>query len=450
MNNLNPFRFLLYQLYLFQLEEYDLVRFILLIQKTKGIPKANQRKQVVWTAKAKILFAIAITLQLLISSYLVNSWSLNPLFTILLFLFTCYAGYVFLSFAGIVIWPLDFAAKKLIIYRAKQYIKQFNNLTIIGVAGSYGKTTMKEVVSAILSEQLTVVKTPENINTPIGIARLILEKIKAETQIFVVEMGEYKPGDIADICDLVRPHIGIITGINEAHLERMRSLDNTVSTIFELVQHMDPAGFLVLNGDNEAIMQNYKKYIKNQKQFVYSSKRAPAVKTAFLGEYIKGVVQAASAIANYLHVGNTAVTSALSKLKPIPHRLEPIEGSSGVLVIDDSYNGNPNGVEEAIRVLGSYKNRRKIYITPGLVEAGESTEEIHKTIGKNLAKIANIVILIKNSVTPFIEQGLKENGFDEKNIVWFDDAHTAHANLNTIVRPHDVVLFQNDWPDNYV
>ena len=120
------------------------------------------------------------------------------------------------------------------------------------------------------------------------------------------------------------------------------------------------------------------------------------------------------------------------------------------MIIDDSYNGNPDGVEEAINTLSQFKQRRKIYVTPGLVEMGKKTAEIHYNIGNKLAKVADLVVLIKNSVTPHIAHGLKDGGLDENKIVFYESADQAYKNLNKIVKSGDVVLLQNDWPDNYL
>ncbi|PIV70993.1 hypothetical protein COW57_02115 [Candidatus Roizmanbacteria bacterium CG17_big_fil_post_rev_8_21_14_2_50_39_7] len=306
------------------------------------------------------------------------------------------------------------------------------------------------MVSTILAQKYKVVKTPENINTPLGIAELIITKVKKETEVLVVEMGEYSRGDIRDICAIVKPQIGIITGINEAHLERMGSLDNTVATIFELAQDMDKDGLLVLNGDNEHIHTNYKKYISHQQIVLCSSKKGTDLKSSLLGRYAKGVLQAGEAVAHSLGLSAEQIKVGTSLIKPLPHRLQPIEGTRGVLVIDDSYNGNPSGVSEAIYVLGTYSNRRKVYITPGLVETGEKTAEIHRKIGKGLSKVANLVVLIANSVTPYIQEGLIANGFNTENIRWYKSAEAAHADMANIIQPNDVVLFQNDWTDNYI
>jgi len=133
-----------------------------------------------------------------------------------------------------------------------------------------------------------------------------------------------------------------------------------------------------------------------------------------------------------------------------PHRLNMVSNKSGIVVIDDSYNGNPDGAREAIRVLGILDGKRKIYVTPGLVEMGKKNREVHEDIGKLLASVANMVILIKNSATDSIAEGLKMQGFPESDIMWFDTPLKAYNSLSNILKAGDTVLFQNDIPDNYL
>ena len=438
MEKINPFAYLYYHLYLLQLEEYDLTRFIRTIWHTKGIPRAQLRKKLVWTNKM-ILIAV-ITFGLILSFAYIVSF-------ILFFVF--YISYIPLIVVVLLLTPLDLFFKKRRVNKAKELLSRYPNLKIIGIAGSYGKTTMKEAVSTVLEQKFTVVKTPENVNTPLGIAELILKKVNEKTEVLVVEMGEYKRGDVKDICSLVKPQIGIITGINEAHLERMGNLSNTVAAIFELAQNMDKDGFLALNNDCDLIHDHYKKYVTHQQVVLYSFNNESALKSGLLGRYAVGVLSATAAVAKRLGLSSEQIQSGASHIKPLPHRLEPIAGARGVLVIDDSYNGNSEGVKEAIYLLSTYGDRRKVYITPGLVETGKLVSEVHKEIGRELSSIANFVVLIENSATPFIAEGLIENGFKKENIRWYKSSESAHADMAHIVEPNDVVLFQNDWPDNY-
>jgi UDP-N-acetylmuramoyl-tripeptide--D-alanyl-D-alanine ligase len=200
---------------------------------------------------------------------------------------------VFLSLATVLLWPVDWAVKKVLVMRAKAKISDYTTpsasaatpplqegstagLTIIGIAGSYGKTTMKEVLAAVLSSKFKVIATPESVNTPVGIARWVLKKLdvpssvakatsspKGEegTEIAIIEMGEHYRGDVEDICEIARPDIAVVTGINEAHLERMKKMDVIITTIFEIVSKAKAGALVVLNGDDKQVMEHYKEFV---------------------------------------------------------------------------------------------------------------------------------------------------------------------------------------------
>jgi UDP-N-acetylmuramoyl-tripeptide--D-alanyl-D-alanine ligase len=509
----NPITTIKYQLYLLQLEDYELFRFWRLLFKKGWLVPKQQRKDLVWTAKASLIFAISEILILAASSVVfLHTFDLPFSFIwqeligfLILVCILHYLAAVFLSLAAIVLWPFDFTAKQILVIRAKSRIKELSKdsgerkgLIIIGIAGSYGKTTMKEVLLEILGAKFNVLATPESVNTPIGIARWIINKFEPGLDIAIVEMGEHYKGDVAALCKIAQPDIAVVTGINQAHLERMGTLDKITSTIFEIVSSAKPGAMVVLNSDDERVMENYKKYIWPDHQQNFFTKNIGStqckIKTAnfdaenlvwnlnieelgevklnMLGEYSIADVDAGVKIAKYLGMDLQSTVIGLKKIKPVEHRLQPIKSGGNILVIDDSYNGNPDGVREAIKVLGRFSGHRKIYITPGLVESGSQTASIHRSIGQQLANVADIIILIKNSVTPYIEEGVNSSprsvatvdgekatdplakalGNLQKSpeIIWFNFAQEAHLALGKILKPGDVILFQNDWGDQYV
>ena len=467
MNHYNPIRFFYFHLLLLQLEEYDLVRFIKAVTNTKGIPpRRDFRKPLKYTLKIKLITALSLLLILFMAFFISKIFSNNPykmIVLVLSFALGLYISYIFLIIINTLLYPVDIFVKELMVFFAKNKLRKLNNIKIIGVAGSYGKTGMKDLITTVLSEKYQVVKTPESVNTPVGIARTILNKIDEKTDILVVEIGEYYPGDIKNICSIAPSQIGVITGINEAHLERLKSIDNSVKTIFEIAQNMKPNGILLLNGKDKHIKNNYKKFILNQEVYFYLSKGkiefnedAPGFiyqKLFFpvLGQYNLDKIDGVIYLAKKLGLTLQEIESGLKKIKTPAHRLQPIlNREKNILIIDDSYNGNPDGVEEAIKTLSLFKKRRKIFVTPGLVEIGNKSRDVHQRIGKRLNDVVDLVILVKNSVTPDIEEGLINAGFNKNNIIWFDSMMEAQNNLGSILRSGDVVLFQNDWPDNYV
>ena len=467
MNYYNPIRFFYFHLLLLQLEEYDFARFIKSVANTKGIPpRRDFRKPLKFTLKIKLITALSSTLILLMSFFISKFFSNNPyqiICLVLLFAIGLYFSYIFLFIINTLLYPIDAFVKELMIFFAKNKIKKLTNLKIIGIAGSYGKTGMKDLIATVLAEKYQVIKTPESINTPVGIARTILNQVNEKTEILVVEIGEYYPCDIRNICLIAPPEIGVITGINEAHLERLKSIDNTVKTIFEIAQNMKPDGLLLVNGKDKLITNNYKKFILSQDIYFYQAKGkiefnedAPGyiyqkIFFPLLGQFNLDKIDGVIHLAKKLGLTTQEIENGLKKIKTPAHRLQPIMNhEKNILIIDDSYNGNPDGVEEAIKTLSLFKKRRKIFITPGLVEMGDKSKEVHQRIGKRLNDVVDLVILVKNSVTPGVEEGLIKSGFSKENVLWFGSMMEAQNNLGRILKSCDVVLFQNDWPDNYV
>jgi len=463
-----------YPLYFLQLENYQLKRFYRAYFK-KALSLTNPRQKLVFTKKLIVLILISLSIIFFEIYFLFKS---NPfLFAFLKSLIFILCFPVIIGLSVLIFLPFDLLFKWLIILKAHQKIKRLKNLKIIGITGSYGKTSFKEILATLLGVKYKLVFTPENKNTPLGISAVILKNLKPETEIFVVEMSAWQKGDIKTLCKICPPDISVLTGINESHLERFKTIENTINTKFEIVKYAKPNALVFLNADNELIINNYKKFVFKKEVIFYGKdnieylgykikdisfneekltqsfilekdNKETFYEIPLLGEYAISTIIGAILLSSKLGLNESDIKTGLSFLKPIEHRLQPIKKDE-FLIIDDSYNGNPNGAKEAIKVLSKFKNKRKIYVTPGLVETGERTKEVHLEIGKNLATAADLVILIKNSVTNYIIEGLLENGFKKENIIIFNSPLELQEKIKEILKPNDVVVFQNDWPDNY-
>lgn len=482
MKSLNLIEKLRNLLYIFQLEEYNIGRFLNWIKYHKVWLGLEKKKKLIWTTKTKLIFLLALSfwiISLLLLAFLFfskfNLIFAIPLTLVVLFIYFRFI-YIFLVITALVIKPLEQLIKKKIVWQAKQKLKKFPNLKVIGISGSFGKTSTKEFLYQMLSSKFKVLKTPGNINTTLGIAYLILTDLSPEIEIFIVEMGAYKRGDIKEICQLVKPQIGILTALNETHLERFKSMENIIKTEFELIESLPQDGLAIINNDNKHCQKNYKRFLKSRVCFysvegeavsglrardIQASKEGISFEIIFkeggslkvfstlLGRHNAENLLRAIAAAKECKMSLEEIKKSLENIKAAPHRLFMTKKANGITIIDDTYNGNPDGVKAAIEVLSKFKDQRKIYVTPGLVELGERTKEIHIEIGRNLAQVVNLVILIKNSTTPFLLEGLKQLNFLEEKILIFPDAFEMQKNLPSILESGDVILFQNDWPDNY-
>jgi UDP-N-acetylmuramoyl-tripeptide--D-alanyl-D-alanine ligase len=311
-----------------------------------------------------------------------------------------------------------------------------------------------------------VIKLSENINTDIGIADFILKNSKMflENEIFIVEMGAYKKGEIKKLCDLVEPDYAILTGINESHLERFGSLENIISAKFELPQEAKKT--VVLNFDDENILKNYARF--KLKEFIGTSKseaknvrildnysglefelEGAMFRTKLLAQHNIALILLASRVAQKLGMTTIEISHGVGKIEYVPHRLEPIYNEmTKVWVIDDSYNGNFDGIASGLEVLKRAAGRR-IVLTPGLVELGEKSVEVHEKIGQLYAQSGiDLILLIKSPNSGYITKGLEEKGF--KNYRVYSSSQEAHADLSNVVKSGDTIIFQNDLPDNYI
>ncbi|MBI2444433.1 MAG: UDP-N-acetylmuramoyl-tripeptide--D-alanyl-D-alanine ligase [Candidatus Magasanikbacteria bacterium] len=484
-----PYRAIQYHLYLLQLENYELSRFWQALSG-KGVlpPRAPFRKRLIITPKLAAVGILGIILQAGFAALVAvifagwQGWgsAAAEIFFIVVFTLLSWEYAIFATGAVGLIIPWDRFIKFIIVNQARRRLARVKPPIIVGIAGSYGKTTMKEVIGTVLKGTRQVLVTPENINTPLGIARLINRRLSANTEVLVAEMGEYYRGDIAEICKLTPPTVAVITGINEAHRERLRSAAAAAETIFEAVEQSTPDALVVLNADDELVRQATPRWVKDRRVVWYSAYHHPlaayqvgewrfdpaaltqhftlqkegeaplSFTTKLLGRYVIGNAMAGLIIAEQLGLPRSIVPAALAALPPLPHRLEPrYNAAMDIVVIDDTYNGNPAGAREAFNLLQEFSGRRKLIITPGLVEMGSETERVHSQLGEAMARAADEVLLIKNSVTPFLAEGLRRAGHLATNIHWFNSAPEAHAAIVPFLKRGDVILFQNDWPDNY-
>ncbi|HZJ42029.1 MAG TPA: Mur ligase family protein [Patescibacteria group bacterium] len=449
-------------IYILQSEAYNLRRFLSFVYNNYKWWSLVQRQKIDWTIKAKLIYAINLTFVVLLIFILFINWHfwsflLWPIIYILL--------PIIISILVWLIWPLDYLIKFLLFNKAGQILKGCPNLQVIGVTGSYGKTSTKEILFTVLLSKFKVIKTPDNINTDLGISRYIIDHKDqlAKADFFIVEMGAYKRGDISKICNLVSPDFSILTGISESHLERFGSLDNTVLTKFELTERTKKLS--VLNFNDENIKNNYSRFsildpVGCDKtmvsdinilsdftglSFIFDFCRFT---TRLLAKHNIDLIILVLILAKRLGIDTKDAVSPIANLKHIKHRLEPIFNNlSQVLVIDDSYNGNFLGFISGLEVL-SRSTGRKLIITPGLVELGESTENYHRKIAVLYIQYKiDLILLIKNSSTEFIIDEFQKKGFTNYQV--YTSTQEAHNNLKDILKAGDTIIFQNDWPDNY-
>ena len=377
--------------------------------------------------------------------------------------------------ANLVNKPLEAAIARWYYNDAKRILRSMPNLTIIGVTGSFGKTSTKHYLYRILSERYNALMTPGNFNTTLGVIRTVREHLKPHHQIFIVEMGAKQVGDIKEICDLVHPTIGVVTAVGEMHLETFGSVDNVLRTKFELIDALPADGLGVVNLDSEPIAAAKLSYpcrmvgygVEAEKadyraeqinytpaQTTFSIKSGATLREEY-STHLAGRgnilnLLAAVAVADALQVSEAQQKRAMRQIEQIEHRLSIKRTAGGITIIDDAYNSNPAGAKMALEVLRDFNTGgRKIVVTPGFVEMGESQYRNNKELGVNIAAAADIAIVVNRVNRDAIVEGLGEAGFSAEKTIQTDSFAEASAYLATTMRAGDVILYENDLPDSF-
>lgn len=422
---------------------------------------SRQLRRPKFTAKASFIVGGVGFLQILpLSLWLITDFPSDKLAFLLLGL----AILLPILVSGIIAFlaPVTLLAKKQIIAAAKQKIKAHPELIVVGITGSFGKTSTKEFLAAILSEKFSVFFTAEHHNTDIGIAKGILDVLKKTHQVFIVEMGAYKKGEIAAICDIVRPQIGVITGINPQHLALFGSMKNLLEAKFELIEALPKDGLAVFNGDNPYCLKFFKK--TKIKKILYSQKKkldlsaeriligkdnlefkvtargaAEKFRVPLIGRHNISNILAAVSVALYLGISLEEIARVTAKLKPVGQTMVASPGPKGSVLIDDTYNANPDGVIAALDYLKVYLGKRFLVLQP-MIELGEATEEAHRRVGKEAVRVCDLAILTNKNFLPNFVEKVKKS--DRKKIMVEQDPQVAALKLRQLLKANDVVLFE--------
>ncbi len=354
---------------------------------------------------------------------------------------------------------------------AKRILAACPELKIIGITGSYGKTSVKYYLHTLLQAKYNVLMTPESYNTPMGVVKTIRGSLKATDEIFICEMGARWVGDIKELCDIVNPQHGVITSVGPQHLESFGSLDNVKKTKFELADSLGTEGYLFLNGNDENI-KDYgckRPYISytvegdgdyNASNIAVNSKgttftvttkdgESEDFSTRLIGRHNVLNIVGAIAIAHTFGVPLKMLRGQVRKLEGVPHRLA-LTHANGVTIIDDAYNSNPSGSKAALEALSLFEGY-KIIVTPGMVELGDKQFELNKQFGKYMADVCDYVVLVGERQAPPMLEGLEEAGYGEDKIFVASTIQQAltHVYALNAKGEEKIILLENDLPDNY-
>ena len=378
--------------------------------------------------------------------------------------------------AVVILMPVEKMINRKYWNEASRILKGMPDLTVIGITGSYGKTSTKHYLNRILSEEFEVLMTPGSYNTTMGVIRTVREMLKPYDRIFICEMGAKQKGDIKEICDLVHPQIGIVTAVGPMHLETFKSMENIRDTKFELIDSLPTNGFAVVNNDfsysADRIVANVEcnrysvekdkikgvdyyakdiKYDVDGTSFIVKGPDGVSMPftTKLVGSCNISNLLAAIIVALRLGMKVDKIRYAVAKIDQVEHRLSIKRTPAGVTIIDDAFNSNPSGSKMALEVLASMSSGKRIVVTPGMIELGDRQVELNEEFGRNIAKSADIAIVVGLYNRDAISKGLADGKLSEEKVYKVDSFTEAQKVLSDLLEKGDTILYENDLPDSF-
>ena len=396
-----------------------------------------------------------------------------------LVLLPAHRGVALIGMAGMVVWlftgltnlinsPIEKAIADGYVKDARKRLAAMPHLTVVGITGSYGKTSVKNFLSALLAVKYNVLMTPGSYNTTMGVVRTIREMLRPSHEILIAEMGAKQVGDIKEICDLVHPTYGILTSIGEQHLETFGSVNNIVATKFELVDAIPAEGMAFLNGDNDYIRSRQVTVPKTVYggadsgadyrysditvdihgcQFTLTAPDGESCRytTHLLGAHNIQNLAGCMALAHHLGISLKEMVYPVRLLKPVEHRLQLLPNG----YIDDAYNSNPAGFRSALDTLSGFAAQR-VLVTPGMVELGQRQDALNRELGEYAATRCDWAVLVGIKQAPPLKEGLLAGGFPEERIYVAATLKEGLNFVNNLPREGErIVLLENDLPDNF-
>lgn len=382
---------------------------------------------------------------------------------------------LFIYFIYLIIWivkiintPLEYIIDRYYFKIAKEKMNKMKNLIVVGITGTYGKSSTKDIADTVLKNFASCQSTPKNLNTLRGLVATINNYLDESEEIFVVEMGSYKSGEVHALCDLVKPQYAIITNIEDNQLTMFRSVDESIHAKFELVESLDENGVAVLNFDdpwqvkystdckckklwisldNEAdYMASDIKYSSEGTRFIVQEKgtnQKYTIRTKLLGKHNVYHILSVLAVAREMGMSVEEVQNSILKLRPLENHLE-LRNVLYMHQINNTHRSNPQGAKNALDVLALMPGT-KIVVTTGMQTFGEKNQEFNNIFGTQVAKIANYVILIGMENTKSVFRGLMESGFDSKKVYIVNRAQDAYTLLQEINSKKEIyALFESD------
>ena len=330
---------------------------------------------------------------------------------------------------------------------AKNKLKSMKNLQIVAITGSYGKTSIKNFVTEILSKKYNVYSTPRSVNTLGGIIRDVNESLSEDTQIYICEAGARQSGDIYEITTFLEPQKVVVAKVGLAHIEYFKSLKNIISTKLEIMKSPrleqafihtsvtdEPHDKVTFFGDE---VKNVNATLDGTDFSLHVEGKVLELHTDILGSFQTMNIAVAVQIAKSFGMNDEEIKRAVAKLTPVEHRLQRID-AGGKIILDDGYNGNIDGMLEGVRLCSLHVGR-KVIVTPGLVE---SSDELNLKLINAINDVFDIVI-----VTGALNAELFDKNLKVKTKTMLADKSKITDVLAHQTSAGDIILFANDAPN---
>ena len=408
-------------------------------------------------------------------------WKEHSTLSAIVFVISClligYFQYAILIYANRINYPREMKINQGFYDSAQKKVRDLKEkgLQVVGITGSFGKTSTKFITSTVLEEAFVVQNTPSSYNTPMGLSKVINNELDEKDEIFLAELGAKEPGEIAEVAELVQPSIGIITAIGPTHMHLFKTIENIQKTKYELIEALADDDIAIFNYDNDYVkpladktkkrtirygMEDMEKLDVYAKDIAvhergssftlgFKDKGEVVAETKLLGKHNISNLLAAASVGYVLGMEPELVARGIGKVEPVEHRLNIVDGGTGIIVIDDAFNSNPVGARAALDVLSQFEKGKKIIVTPGMVELGDMEEEENYKLGKEIGKVCDVAILVGKKRTAPIQKGLMDAGFSADKMIVTKNLDEATASLGHVAVVGDVVLFENDLPDSY-
>lgn len=445
-----------------------------LIEKEKRKQDQN-KKPLVITKRVKRLIVTLAILYIIPTCFFIYNEQFRDVSLIALSVLIC-LNYLMIYLANVINHPIERLIYHKFEKQAKNKLKSMPDLKIVGITGSYGKTSCKNVLNDVLNIKYTSLASPKSINTFNGLMIVINNSLTKFEDVFIAEMGAYVKGEISGLCKLVTPKYGIITSIGTAHLETFGSEQNIIDGKMELIEALPEDGVGVLNKDDPK-QKGYKIKNENPCKILWigidsndvdvkasnikctskgttfdvtfkGDKKKYSFETKLLGKHNVYNILSAIALGYEFGLSIKELQQGVRRVQPVEHRLE-IKRLGNFYQIDDAYNSNPVGAKSALDVL-DMMDGTKVVVTPGMIELGEKEDELNKEFGRQIAKVADFVILVGQKKTKPIKDGLLEKKYNEDKIFVTNDVREAYTLINKLKAKKEIyALFENDLPDTY-